>query len=109
MNSALLKYAAREWPGFLTLLHYGRGRLTGFGSRMKEQIRAAIVMTQPPLSSDRPRDNRPKIAVIPNHPLAVLAGKFEGEFWEATLKEMQRSRQQDQQEQEEVAVYRDAG
>jgi hypothetical protein len=58
-------------------------------------------MTQPPLSSDWSRDNRPKIEVIPNHPLAVLAGKFEGEFWEATLKEMQRtlgakrSRQQD--------------
>ena len=80
----------------------------GFGRRIQEQIRAAIVMTQPPLSSDRPRDDRPKMEMISNHPLAVLAGKFEGEFWEAPLKELPRSRQQDQQEQAEIAVDRDA-
>jgi hypothetical protein len=70
---------------------------------------------QPPLSPDRPSDKPTKGDMIPNHPLAVLAGKFEGEFWETTLREMQRtlgaklSRQQDQPDQEEIAVYRDAG
>lgn len=32
------------------------------------------------------------------HPLADLAGKFEGEFWEATLEEIKRLREADKEE-----------
>jgi hypothetical protein len=31
------------------------------------------------------------------HPLADLAGKFEGEFWEATLEEIKRLREADKE------------
>jgi hypothetical protein len=33
--------------------------------------------------------------VMPNHPLAAIAGKFEGELWDATLAEIQRLRRLD--------------
>jgi hypothetical protein len=33
--------------------------------------------------------------VIPDHPLAAIAGQFEGEVWEATLEEIQRRRRLD--------------
>jgi hypothetical protein len=35
--------------------------------------------------------------IIPNHPLAAIAGKFEGELWNATLAEIQRLRRLDRQ------------
>jgi hypothetical protein len=35
--------------------------------------------------------------IIPNHPLATIAGKFEGELWDATLAEIQRLRRLDRQ------------
>ncbi|BAY60502.1 MAG: hypothetical protein RMY34_05910 [Aulosira sp. DedQUE10] len=35
---------------------------------------------------------------IPEHPLAKLAGKFEGEFWEDTLLEIQKLRELEKQE-----------
>jgi hypothetical protein len=35
--------------------------------------------------------------IIPNHPLAGIAGKFEGELWNATLAEIQRLRRLDRQ------------
>jgi hypothetical protein len=35
---------------------------------------------------------------IANHPLAEIMGKFEGEFWEGTLAEIQRLRDQDRKE-----------
>jgi hypothetical protein len=35
--------------------------------------------------------------IIPNHPLAAIAGKFEGELWDATLAEIQRLRRLDRQ------------
>ncbi len=35
---------------------------------------------------------------IPEHPLAKLAGKFEGEFWENTLLEIQNYRETEKQE-----------
>ena len=71
------------------------GLIKGFGVELAEEDSSKIVMAQPTPSQDRPQDSQAKVAVIPNHPLAVLAGKFEGEFWEATLKEMARSREQD--------------
>ncbi|MBD2214676.1 hypothetical protein H6G27_33230 [Nostoc linckia FACHB-104] len=33
-----------------------------------------------------------KKATIPEHPLAKIGGKFEGEFWENTLLEIQKLR-----------------
>jgi hypothetical protein len=33
--------------------------------------------------------------VIPDHPLASLAGKYEGDFWEATLQAIQDERNRD--------------
>jgi hypothetical protein len=35
---------------------------------------------------------------IPEHPLAKLAGKFEGELWENTLLEIQNFRETEKQE-----------
>jgi hypothetical protein len=37
-------------------------------------------------------------AVIESHPLEEAMGKFEGEFWEATLAEVQRLRNRDRKE-----------
>lgn len=39
-----------------------------------------------------------KKTLIPEHPLAKLAGKFEGEFWENTLLEIQKYREREKQE-----------
>ncbi|MBD2410270.1 hypothetical protein H6H01_05960 [Nostoc calcicola FACHB-3891] len=39
-----------------------------------------------------------KKTLIPEHPLAKLAGKFEGEFWENTLLEIQKFRDIEKQE-----------
>ncbi|WP_407884101.1 hypothetical protein [Scytonema sp. NUACC26] len=36
--------------------------------------------------------------MISKHPLAKLAGKFEGEFWENTLDEILRFRETDKEE-----------
>jgi hypothetical protein len=48
--------------------------------------------------------------VIPDHPLAAIAGQFEGEVWEATLEEIQRRRRLDRKQwQQDVNVVRDAG
>lgn len=35
---------------------------------------------------------------IPGHPLAKLAGKFKGEFWESTLKNIQDFRKMEKEE-----------
>ena len=35
---------------------------------------------------------------IPGHPLAKLAGKFKGEFWEKTLESIQEFRKREKQE-----------
>ncbi|MEM6752175.1 MAG: hypothetical protein AAF630_04195 [Cyanobacteria bacterium P01_C01_bin.38] len=35
---------------------------------------------------------------IPRHPLAKLAGKFKGEFWEKTLESIQEFRKREKQE-----------
>ncbi len=41
------------------------------------------------------KDKKPQIS---EHPLAKLAGKFEGEFWENTLLEIQNLREIEKQE-----------
>lgn len=43
-----------------------------------------------------PKDKHKKI--LPKHPLAKLAGKFEGTLWENTLDEMKRFRETDKEE-----------
>ncbi len=47
-------------------------------------------------------DKRPKEKIqktpIPGHPLAKLAGKFKGEFWEKTLENIQDFRNKEKQE-----------
>ncbi|MGB6296684.1 MAG: hypothetical protein WBF90_10915 [Rivularia sp. (in: cyanobacteria)] len=35
---------------------------------------------------------------IPGHPLAKLAGKFKGEFWESTLNNIQEFRKREKEE-----------
>ncbi len=56
-----------------------------------------------------PNLNHP-LAPIPDHPLAAIAGKFEGEIWEATLEEIQRLRRLDRKRWEKaVEINRDAG
>jgi hypothetical protein len=42
----------------------------------------------------------PEFDIIPNHPLASIAGQFKGIFWEAILKEIQRQRNADRQKNE---------
>ncbi len=51
--------------------------------------------TPPP--ANNPDANRSESDTIPNHPLADIIGKFEGEIWEATLEEIQRLRRLDLQ------------
>jgi hypothetical protein len=50
--------------------------------------------------------NQSEPTIIPNHPLAAVIGKFEGEIWEATLEEIQRLRLLDRQQWEN---HRDVG
>ncbi len=45
------------------------------------------------MTTHKLRQNKNKKVKIPKHPLAKLAGKFEGEFWENTLEEMKRFRE----------------
>jgi hypothetical protein len=48
--------------------------------------------------------------IIPNHPLAAIAGKFEGELWDATLAEIQRLRRVDRQKwHKAIELEQDAG
>lgn len=62
-------------------------------------------------STDKQPDAVPSgYEIIPEHPLAAIAGKFDGEVWEATLEEIQRLRRMDRQQwQHEVEIDRDAG
>jgi hypothetical protein len=48
--------------------------------------------------------------IIPGHPLAAIAAKFEGEIWDATLTEIQRLRRLDRQKwHEAIELEQDAG
>jgi hypothetical protein len=49
--------------------------------------------TPSPANSSDANQSEPNI--IPNHLLAEIIGKFEGEIWEATLEEIQRLRRLD--------------
>lgn len=51
-----------------------------------------------------PKNNDKK--VLPKHPLAKLAGKFEGTLWENTLDEIKRFREIDK---EEIGKHLDSG
>lgn len=44
-----------------------------------------------------PKENNKKTQ-IPGHPLAKIAGKFKGGFWESTLKNIQDFREREKQE-----------
>jgi phospholipase/lecithinase/hemolysin len=45
--------------------------------------------------------------VISDHPLAAIAGQFEGEVWEATLEEIQRRRRLDRKQwQQDIKLRR---
>jgi hypothetical protein len=59
------------------------------------------IMSQPPPKTNKPQP-QPPLEPIPNHPLAAIAGKFEGEFWEETLAEIQRARKADRQYWQEI-------
>jgi hypothetical protein len=59
--------------------------------------------------ADLPDDTSSKLDMIPNHPLAAIAGQFEGDFWEATLKAIKRQRNVDRKRQQVIEVQQDAG
>jgi hypothetical protein len=64
--------------------------------------------TPPPANS--PDSHQSESSIIPNHPLADVIGKFEGEIWEATLDEIQRLRRLDRKRWEKAAnINRDVG
>ncbi len=50
------------------------------------------------MNPNSPETNHPTSEPIPEHPLAAIAGQFEGEFWEATLEEIQRRRRLDRKQ-----------
>jgi len=50
------------------------------------------------MTTHKLRQNKDKKVKILKHPLAKLAGKFEGEFWENTLEEIKRFRETEKQE-----------
>jgi hypothetical protein len=63
-----------------------------------------------PISPKTNHSTLPASEVIPDHPLAAIAGQFEGEVWESTLEEIQRRRRLDRKQwQQDVNVARDAG
>jgi hypothetical protein len=65
-------------------------------------------MSQNPLTTNHSDSGSPEM--IPDHPLAAIAGSFEGELWEATLEEIQRLRRLDKKRwQKAVEMDRDAG
>jgi hypothetical protein len=67
-----------------------------------------IMNTPSPTSHSDANQSEPNI--IPNHPLAAVIGKFEGEIWEATLEEIQRLRRLDRKKWEKaVKPNRSAG
>jgi Rod binding domain-containing protein len=51
-----------------------------------------------PITTHKLSKKKEKKAQIPKHPLAKLAGRFEGEFWENTLLEIQNMREAEKQE-----------
>lgn len=51
-----------------------------------------------PMTTNKLPKKQDKKIPIPQHPLAKLAGKFEGEFWEDTIWEIQKFRELEKQE-----------
>jgi hypothetical protein len=60
-------------------------------------------MTQPSITPNQSDAESAKSKIIPNHPLAAIAGKFDGEAWEITLEEIQRLRRLDREQWQKVA------
>ncbi len=59
------------------------------------------IMTNPmtiPMTTHKLSKKKEKKPQISKHPLAKLAGRFEGEFWENTLLEIQNMRETEKQE-----------
>jgi hypothetical protein len=59
------------------------------------------IMTTPmttPMTTHKLSKKKEKKSQITKHPLAKLAGRFEGEFWENTLLEIQNMRETEKQE-----------
>ena len=50
------------------------------------------------MTTDKIPKEKIKNTHIPGHPLAKLAGKFKGEFWEKTLENIQEFRNREKQE-----------
>ncbi|BAY82914.1 hypothetical protein NIES267_24000 [Calothrix parasitica NIES-267] len=50
------------------------------------------------MTSDKLPKEKINKTPIPGHPLAKLAGKFKGEFWEKTLENIQEFRKREKQE-----------
>ena len=50
------------------------------------------------MTTDKIPKEKIKNTHIPGHPLAKLAGKFKGEFWEKTLENIQEFRKREKQE-----------
>ena len=50
------------------------------------------------MTTDKIPKEQIKNTHIPGHPLAKLAGKFKGEFWEKTLENIQEFRKREKQE-----------
>ncbi len=55
-------------------------------------------------------DSQSESNIVPNHPLAAIAGQFEGDFWEATLKAVKRQRNADRKQcQRVLKLHQDVG
>ena len=50
------------------------------------------------MTTDKLPKEKIKNTPIPGHPLAKLAGKFKGEFWEKTLENIEEFRKREKQE-----------
>jgi hypothetical protein len=50
------------------------------------------------MTSNKASDREQKKEQIANHPLANLAGKFGGKFWEETLEQIEASRKKEKEE-----------
>jgi hypothetical protein len=67
-------------------------------------------MSETPPINHQSNPVNPPFEEIPNHPLAEIAGKFEGELWEATLEEIQRFRKLDRKRWQRISeIEQDAG
>ncbi|AFZ35652.1 hypothetical protein Sta7437_2102 [Stanieria cyanosphaera PCC 7437] len=50
------------------------------------------------MTTNKISDRQPEKKPVTNNPLAEIAGKFGGKFWQQTQEEIQRSREKDKKE-----------